>query len=161
MRRLLYKLRWLKILNSPFKVPSAWLYFGKIKHGTPYFLPRKWINMSDKRGYQKAIPLKLGIQIIGLGWKTKFDKYRHEWNPMISAVGFNRQFCIWFGLKETMSNMCYWEAWLTYFYDTDKSNGRKERLSELREKYSANWGNKDKGYTDYYPIILKNNLKYE
>ena len=50
---------------------------------------------------------------------------------------------------------CYWEAWLTYCYNTDKTKSKKERLKELKEKYTCTWGNKETGYVDYYPYILK------
>ena len=35
---------WLKVFNSPLKGLKLKWYFGEIKHGTPYFLPRKWVN---------------------------------------------------------------------------------------------------------------------
>ena len=107
------------------------------------------------------MPLKFGFQIIGLGWKTKFDMCRHEWNPMISFVAFNRQLCIYFGYKgkkkqdAMLINDCCWEAWLTYNYYTDKSKSKSERLKETVKLYSCNWGNPDKGYINYYKHILK------
>lgn len=194
IRDIKYKWSWLSILNSPFKIPSVWFYFGKIEIGTPYFLPRKWVrltwdeakdkvvdniiknvdaykkagksfkiptrkeirsNIKEKQRTKKAIPLKFGIQVIPLGWKTKFDQYRHEWNPMISIVAFNRQFCVFFGLRETMSNMCYWEAWLYYRHETDKKQTKEQRLAQCREKYTASWGTSKKGYTDYYELIVR------
>lgn len=44
-----YNLLFLKVLNSPFKGLKLKWYFGEIKHGTPYFLPRKWVkcNLED------------------------------------------------------------------------------------------------------------------
>ena len=44
-----YKLSFLSVLNSPFKGLKLRWYFGNIKHGTPYFLPRKWVkcNLDD------------------------------------------------------------------------------------------------------------------
>ncbi len=61
-----FKYNWdyLGVLNSPFVGLELKWYFGKIKHGTPYFLPRKWVKCNfedglkawDKLGeyYQKA-----------------------------------------------------------------------------------------------------------
>lgn len=44
----------LKVLNSPFKPFKIRTYFGKIKHGTPYFLPRRWIKMDRFHAEQYA-----------------------------------------------------------------------------------------------------------
>jgi hypothetical protein len=38
----------LKILNSPFKIPRVKFYIGKVAIGTPYFHPRKWLNQPLK-----------------------------------------------------------------------------------------------------------------
>ena len=185
----LHKFNWLRILNSPFKLPLPSFYFGEIKHGTPYFLPRKWVKYTAKdrflaamekmkqhpdndnfkfkdwydyyENYQKPIPRKFGFDIIPLGWKPKFDSLRHEWNPGISFVCFNKQFCIFFTYKDGMIDMCLWEAWLYYDQRTDKSKSKKERLKETFKLYSANWGNDKKGYTNYYFNILKKKyIKY-
>jgi hypothetical protein len=185
--KLPYKFRWLGILNSPFKKPQISFYFGKIERGTPYFLPRKWVKLTraeavkkatesvnDKKlvkksfedwyesykNYSKPVPLKFGFQIISLGWKTKFDSTRHEWNPMISFVGFGKQFCIYVGYKNKkdsdtfLTNTCYWEAWLTYAYYTDKSKSKIERLKETVKQYSATWSDNESS-TNYYNYILK------
>lgn len=121
-------------------------------------------QMDDKlksfKKYLEAVPKKWGWDIVPLGWKTKFDSYRHEWNPMISVVGFNRQLCIYFGLNESMENMCYWEAWLTYKHETNKDDSVEDRLKALMKIYSASWGTPKKGYTNYYHNILKNKYKH-
>ena len=191
-KSLKYKLKFLKILNSPFVGLKLKWYFGEIQHGTPYFLPRKWIkcNLEDglkawnklgehsqkaylrsqtqqewikkyAKSYTKPIPIKyFGWDFTSLGWKTKWGSYRFEWSPMISIVLFGKQICIWFmpniNLDEYRIALdCYWEAWLTYEYDTDKSKSVEERLKELFSKYSCTWGSEKNGYIDYYPIILK------
>lgn len=195
IRDLRYKLSWVGIFNSPFKLPNISFYFGKIERGVPYFLPRKWVSYTyeealDKtlehfrkvqevherigREYKipiladyllklreytrskKAVSKKWGVDLVGHGWKTKFTQYRHEFNPMLSVVGFNRQFCIYVGLKgDGLVNDCYWEAWLYYKYETDKTLSKEERLKQVFEKYSCTWGNPDKGYTNYYYQILR------
>jgi hypothetical protein len=51
MRKLKYildDLRWLKVLNSPFKPFKVKLYAGKIRIGVPYFYPRKWVKGTPK-----------------------------------------------------------------------------------------------------------------
>lgn len=45
-----YKYNFLKVLNSPFKKLQLKWYFGEIKHGTPYFLPRKWVKCDLEDG---------------------------------------------------------------------------------------------------------------
>ena len=38
----------LKALNSPFKPFKLKWYIGKVAIGVPYFLPRKWRNLTEK-----------------------------------------------------------------------------------------------------------------
>jgi hypothetical protein len=38
----------LKILNSPFKIPRVKFYIGKVAIGTPYFHPRNWVKPTPK-----------------------------------------------------------------------------------------------------------------
>ena len=47
-----YNLLFLKVLNSPFKGLKLKWYFGEIKHGTPYFLPRKWVKCDLEDGLE-------------------------------------------------------------------------------------------------------------
>lgn len=192
-----YNLKFLKVFNSPFKPLTATFYFGDIVYGTPYFLPRKWVKMtqedcekalvkdlenSKKHGWsysdsrtweyykncQKPILVKyLWFQFTTLGWKTKWDDYRFEWSPSISIVIFGKQLFISivpniekykrFG-RDVMKIDCYWESWLNWEYNTDKTKSKKERFKELVSKHSNTWGNSSEGYTDYYPMIL--NKKY-
>lgn len=48
LKYILDDLKWLKVLNSPFKPFNIRLYVGKTQVGTPYFLPRKWVKGSSK-----------------------------------------------------------------------------------------------------------------
>jgi len=183
-----YNLKFLKVFNSPFKSLTATFYFGEISHGTPYFLPRKWVKMTKKdceeclerdkkymlpkymegrtwehyKKYKKPVPVKyLGFQFTTLGWKTKWDEYRFEWSPSISIVIFGKQLFISIvpkGDKDTLRIDCYWESWLNWEGNTDKTKSKEERFKELISKHSNTWGNSSDGYTDYYPMIL--NKKY-
>ena len=85
---------YLKSFFSPFKTPKIKFYIGKIKHGTPYFYPRKWINDKERPGFLKAVPKKIGFDFVDLGWKTKWTEtdYRFEWGPLWSFVFFNYKF---------------------------------------------------------------------
>lgn len=193
-----YNLLFLKVLNSPFKGLKLKWYFGEIKHGTPYFLPRKWVKcdkqdairawtkISDERKkiyidkwgnedeyydyyirtFNKPVPIKyFGWHFTTLGWKTKFYDFRFEWSPSISIVIFGKQLFIEIvpNIKtddSTIAIDCYWEAWLNYKYKTDKSKSIEKRLEKLQKEYSCSWGDEEKGYTNYYPIILKNKYHY-
>jgi len=151
-------LRWLKIINSPFKLFNIKIYAGKTSIGVPYFLPRKWVKNKDKPGYNKAVPLKVGFSYCGLGWKTKWtDKdYRFEWNPVFSFVFFGYQIAIMIYNEHSDH---YWESWLYYEYSTDKSKSKRERIKECRRNYPQTWWVASKGGTketiDYYDLILK------
>ena len=48
MKTIMYNLSFLGVLNSPFKGLKLRWYFGDIEHGTPYFLPRKWVKCNKK-----------------------------------------------------------------------------------------------------------------
>lgn len=178
------KFTWMKAFFSPFKRPRIYLYAGKIALGTPYFFPRKWVKFTYEdalkaavrdtqskthirkgknpldlvdsyMNYRKAIPRKIGWDFVGLGWKTKYDSYRHEWNPIWSFVFFKWQIAIRFIPKESCH---YWECWLGYELGTDKTKNRKERIKECREKYPQIWecsflGKKET--IDFYTKVLK------
>lgn len=191
-----YNFKFLKVFNSPFKPLTATFYFGDIIHGTPYFLPRKWVKCNKHDGvvawnklseekqneqlkyasrdiwvrnytksYTKPVPVKyLGFEFTTLGWKTKYGDYRFEWSPSISIVIFGKQLFISiipniekyrrFG-RDVMKIDCYWESWLNWEYNTDKTKSKEERFKELVSKHSNTWGNVSEGYTDYYPMILR------
>ena len=192
-----YNFEFLKIYNSPFKNPKIKWYYGPIAIGVPYFLPRKWIKvteeeaiqstkeifakdylpfyyqnktfdqvLADKRKSEKAIPIKFGFNFCTLGWKTKWDEFRHEWNPIFSFVAFNRQITFGFVAPDKeRSDTQYWEAWLNYKYETNKKNSKLERFDELFRKHSCTWkkylGKNDYEITDYYLFFLKKKyLKY-
>jgi hypothetical protein len=104
------------------------------------------------KSFTKPVTTKIfNIQFVTLGWKTKWDDIRFEWNPMLSIVLFGKQLVIYFD--------SYWEAWLTYRYRTNKKLSTKERLFELFKQYSCTWTSHEQGKepvkTDYYYQILK------
>ena len=45
----------LKIYNSPFKLPRLKFYIGKVAIGTPYFLPRKWVKATPEMAMKSAM----------------------------------------------------------------------------------------------------------
>jgi hypothetical protein len=55
LKYILEDLRWLKVLNSPFKPFSVRWYAGKTQVGTPYFLPRKWVKATPALATEAAL----------------------------------------------------------------------------------------------------------
>jgi hypothetical protein len=181
----LQSLRWVKALWSPFKPFKVSFYAGKTKIGIPYFLPRKWVKftredalekatkVSQMSGsiyfgkdpntivdefmrYTKAVPLKVGFSYCSLGWKTKYDDFRHEWNPIISFVFFGYQIALTF---YSPYHSHYWEPWLYYEYETDKTKSKRERIEQCRKEASQTWTShkhdEEPVTTDYYTKILR------
>ena len=54
LKYILHDLRWLKVLNSPFKPFKVSFYAGKTQVGIPYFLPRKWVKATPELAYKAA-----------------------------------------------------------------------------------------------------------
>lgn len=154
------KFTFLKVYLSPFKTIIPTFYIGKIRYGVPYFYPRKWIKNKDKKGYLIAVPKKIGFDFVDLGWKTKWEDndYRHEWNPIWSFVFFKWQIAVIFIPKVDNSN--YWECWLYYSRNTDKTKSAEERIKQAREGFPCIWtsyyGNDKEETICYWDKILKN-----
>lgn len=169
---------YLKAFFSPFKRPKLKWYIGKIAIGTPYFYPRRWVRYSYKdcvneankalendkhnsltfnqlvkkySGYQKAVKKRIGFDFVSLGWKTKYGEYRHEWNPVWSFVFFGYQIAV---MVIPEHDMHYWECWLNYEYNTDKTKTKKERIKQCIKEYPCTWSVNGE-YVDYYQLILK------
>ena len=184
LKYILQDLKWLKVLNSPFKPFRVRFYAGKTQIGTPYFLPRKWVKYTDKdakiaaikamgdsrlvqksmnewyneyKRYNKAVPLKVGFSYCGLGYKTKWTNtdFRYEWGPVLSFVFFGYQIALMIGHKHSSH---YWEAWLYYEYATDKTKSKRERIEQCRKEFNQTWKVSSMGkeeVVDYYQHILK------
>jgi hypothetical protein len=177
--------RWVKALFSPFKPLKVSFYAGKTRIGIPYFYPRKWVKftredalekatkVSQMSGsiyfgkdpntmvdefmrYTKAVPLKVGFSYCSLGWKTKYDDFRHEWNPIFSFVFFGYQIAL---TVYSPYHSHYWESWLYYEYRTDKTKSKRERIEQCRKEASQTWTSHKQGEepvtTDYYTKILR------
>jgi len=102
----------LKTFISPFKPLKIKLYLGKIRYGTPYFFPRRFMKDPNNPGYLKPIPKKFGFDFVGLGYKTKWSRtdYRFEWEPIWSFVFFGFQIALIFRAPHPEH---YWVCWLT------------------------------------------------
>jgi len=55
LKYILQDLKWLKVLNSPFKPFRVRLYAGKTQIGVPYFLPRKWVKATPELAKKAAL----------------------------------------------------------------------------------------------------------
>ena len=181
----LQSLRWVKALWSPFKPFKVSFYAGKTQVGIPYFYPRKWVKftredalekatkVSQMSGsiyfgkdpntmvdefmrYTKAVPLTVGFSYCSLGWKTKYDDFRHEWNPIFSFVFFGYQIAL---TVYSPYHSHYWESWLYYEYRTDKTKSKRERIEQCRKEAPQTWTSyrhdEEPVTTDYYTKILK------
>ena len=151
------KLDFIGAFLSPFVRPKLRFYFGKIQFGTPYFYPRKTVKDPQKPGYLKFVPKKIGFDLVGLGWKTKWSDtdYRFEWSPLFSFVFLEWQFAIKIVTPHPDN---YWCSWLYYTRDTDKTKSKKERIYQTQKEFSQKykqWQNGTESEIDYYPLILK------
>lgn len=110
----------------------------------------------EKIRYKYAVPKKIGFDIVGLGWKTKWENYRFEWSPMFSFVFFGYQIAVTVIAPETSN---YWEAWLYYERNTDKTKSKSERIKQCRVEYPQIYTVHHKGgkkeTIDYYDKILR------
>jgi hypothetical protein len=175
----LERFRWIKALFSPFKPFKVSFYAGKTQVGIPFFYPRKWVKynnddiqkaieehkanknkvlVSDAQlynmyyNYTKPVPLKIGFSYCSLGWKTKYDDFRHEWNPVLSFVFFGYQIALTF---YSPYGSHYWEPWLYYEYETDKTKSKRERIEQCMKEAPETWTSSAEGTVDYYEFILK------
>jgi hypothetical protein len=112
---------------------------------------------NSKLESQFQSPKKIGFDFVGLGWKIKWTDtdFRFEYSPTWSFVFFGYQIAIIFYTPEQDQ---YWESWLYYELETDKTKTRKERVKDMRKNFSQTWTSTIDGKAttvDYYNVILK------
>ena len=112
---------------------------------------------ADKMKCSYAVPKKIGFDFVRLGWKTKWDSYRHEWNPLISFVFFKWQIAV---MMIPDHDSHYWESWLYYTRETDKWDNISNRIAQCRKEAPQIWSRMTnpigtKETIDYYDLILK------
>jgi len=112
----------------------------------------------EKMGYDYAVDKKVGFDFVGLGWKTKWEwnDYRFEWNPVWSFVFFKWQIALIFAPKEDENH--YWECWLAYSRDTDKTKSTKERIEQAKKDFPCIWSSYKDGVKTticYWDKVLK------
>ena len=110
---------------------------------------------AEKMKYSYAVPLKVGFSFCGLGWKTKYDSIRFEYNPVWSFVCFGYQIALIFPPE---NDSHYWECFLYYSRDTNKSKSRKERIEQARKEFPCRWRTFTNGVEEsicYWDLILR------
>lgn len=111
----------------------------------------------DKANSRFAVPLKVGFSYCSLGWKTKWTSsdFRYEWPPIFSFVFFGYQIAAIIGPTVPDATSHYWECWLYYEYETDKTKSKRERVEQCRKEFNQTWTSTKEGTIDYYERILK------
>ena len=117
----------------------------------------------EKLRGEYAVPKKVGFDFVSLGYKTKWTNtdYRFEWAPRISFVFFGYQIA---ATVVTVNCDKYWEAWLYYENNTDKSKSKLERIKQCKKEFSQTYtvwnGTEPEGkVVDYYNLILRKKYK--
>lgn len=158
----------LKALNSPFKPFKLKWYIGKISIGTPYFFPRKWVDLNEKeveakakekydklneelktkvtldhykqqyKDTQKAIPKLIGFDFVELGWKTKWSSTDYRFEHS-PLISF--VFFKWqiAVIFSAPEPHHYWASWLYYEHNTDKSKSKRKRIEQCQKEFPQNW----------------------
>lgn len=111
----------------------------------------------EKLRYEYAVPKKIGFDFVGLGYKTKWSDtdYRFEWAPLLSFVFFGYQIAVMVIAPEQSH---YWEAWLYYEQNTDKTKPASERIQICRYEFPLKCTVYSQGVetkVDYYNTVLK------
>ena len=101
----------------------------------------------------------IGFDFVSLGFKTKWTNtdYRQEWNPTWSFVCFGYQIALIFSPE---NDSHYWECFLYYSRDTNKSKSRKERIEQARIEFPCRWRTYTNGVEEsicYWDLILRDN----
>jgi len=113
----------------------------------------------EKSKYLYTAPKKIGFDFVGLGWKTKWTNtdYRFEWSPVWSFVFFKWQIAV---IVTAPVQDHYWEAWLYYENNTDKSSSQEERIKQCIKEFPLNFkvcssDSNDSTSVNYYYDVLK------
>ena len=127
------------------------------------FVPTYEQLYRSKSNSKVSVPKKIGFDFVSLGYKTKWSNtdYRFEWSPLLSFVFFKCQIVVSLNVPTEYVDS-YWESWLYYENDTDKSKTKKERIEQCKKEFSQTYtisdGNSET-QKDYYDLILKEKYK--
>lgn len=112
---------WNEYNNPYFPWWKARKYFKRPKWKTVICGKISWFfGLPIRHDYYNRI---LDIRLSALGWKSKYDSPRHEWNPYIAITLFRKWQIVWmlvYGDKNDphylTKNEATWEAMLDYLY---------------------------------------------
>lgn len=128
---------WTKIINKIKTKIELWnqyknpfYYYWKVhkffKRPKCHFMYGKdiwFFGLPIRREYYNPI---VSIRTESLGWKTKWDEYRHEWDPYIQIRFFRKWDLIWIfnwidknDEYSSTRSMATWEAILEYLYNKE------------------------------------------
>ena len=156
----------MKLINNIKKKFQTWnrehnpyYYWYKVKdifkRPKAHFIIAKDYWMYGFPASRKYYNLIIDISSSSLGWKTKYNSYRHEWDPYINIVFFRRFHLIWLfnwidknDKYSSTRNMATWEAILEYLYNN------KSLDHVIKENV---WKGED--HSGKYEITIKENLK--
>lgn len=168
IRDIQYKLDFLRVYNSPFKPLKLKYYVGEVAIGTPYFFPRKWVRLTKKEAYQKALDKKTPESITDEKmrdniFQSNIESFKRGTKPVPKKIGFDfipmRWKTKWGEYRFETSPVWsfvffkwqivitfiapeldhYWECWLHYTNETDKNKSTKERIAQARKEFPCIW----------------------
>lgn len=152
-----------KVLFSPFKPFKLKFYFGRITIGTPYFLPRKLVNVSKEEAMNEAferygklksvgnyvtydqvykealrnkkfVPKKFGFDFVRLGWKSKWSDTDYRFEwQPLISFVFYKWQFVIFISAPNPEH--YWPCWLYYERNTNKSKSIVKRIEQARREF--------------------------
>ena len=127
------------------------------KNGATQSVPDYATAYNNAMRCQFPVDKKIGFDFVELGWKTKWSAtdFRFEWAPRLSFVCFGYQFVVTVVAPEQDH---YWECWLYYELQTDKTKSAKERIEQCQKDFPCIWtSHKDGVETEinYYKKILR------
>ena len=166
-------------IGTPYFLPRKWVKISKEEahdstieqiqklrayrnkhHDSVFKIPTYNELYKQKLNSRVSVPKKIGFDFVSLGWKTKYDSYRHEWNPLISFVFFKWQIAVILSPKHSTH---YWECWLYYHFETDKTKTQEERIKACIAENPCIWTSykgTEETTTDYYKLILKDKFQH-
>jgi hypothetical protein len=113
LKYILQDLKWLKVLNSPFKPFRVRFYAGKTQIGVPYFLPRKWVKATPELAKKAALETMESER----KWNGRNPKYARRIKPYEEIYQEKLKYTFPIPLKVGFSYCGL--GWKTKWTDTD------------------------------------------
>ena len=109
---LLRRIRWFSISDF---LPSTNKYFLSILHHQQHEVYAS--QQCEINSWLLLNPI-VSIQTSNVGWKTKYDTVRWEWNPFIAIILFRKWIFSWtvYWSKDYCKNLRIWETIIDHIY---------------------------------------------